>query len=108
MVMLALKEQGFDVFLPFGENTRCDLIADNGCKLSRVQCKTGRLRSGAVVFRTCSTYGHHPNPKIVRRSYIGEIDEFGIYCPETGAVYLIPIDDIVATTVARFRVEPAR
>jgi hypothetical protein len=53
--MLALQEAGLDIYLPFGENTRADLIIDDGGRLSRVQCKSGRLRDGAVRFSTCST-----------------------------------------------------
>jgi hypothetical protein len=62
-VMLALREVGFAIYVPFGENTRCDLIIDDGIRLARVQCKTGRLRQGAVRFKTCSSYAHHPNPR---------------------------------------------
>ena len=61
-----------------------DLILEQGAVLRRVQCKTGRLRRGAVHFATCSTYAHHPNPKIRRRTYAGEIDDFAIFCPELG------------------------
>ena len=108
MVMLALVEQGLDIYLPFGENTRCDLITDNGRRLSRVQCKTGRLINGCVIFRPCSTYAHHPNPKISRRAYAGEIDEFAVFCPETRAVYLVPIDDVATEASAALRIEPVR
>jgi hypothetical protein len=108
MVMLALMEDGFEVYLPFGENTRCDLISYDGHRLSRVQCKTGRLRNGGVLFAPCSTYGHHPNPKIRTRTYLGEIDEFGVFCPETRAVYMIPIADVAAATRATLRVSPCR
>ena len=108
MVIAALREQGIDVYLPFGENTRCDLISYDGNRLSRIQCKTGRLRGGVVVFRPCSTYLHHPNPKIRTRSYVGEIDEFGVFCPENGAVYLVPIDDISGATCAYLRIAAVR
>jgi PD-(D/E)XK endonuclease len=85
-VMAAFQLVGYDVYIPFGENTRCDLIVDRGGSLARVQCKTGRLRSGAVVFALCSNYGHHRNPDTYHRSYAGEIDSFGVYCPETEKV----------------------
>lgn len=107
-IMYALRLMGYAILLPFGENTRHDLVIDNGARLSRVQCKTGRLRNGSVTFRTCSTYGHHPNPKRLRRDYAGEIDEFAVYCPELGAVYLIPIEDVPTKTVAQLRVDPPR
>ena len=102
-VMVALQELGYEIYVPWGENTRTDLIVARNGKISRLQCKTGRLRQGAVVFRPCSTYGHHPNPKITRRSYQGEIDEFAVYCPELGRVYLIPIEDVDATAQASLR-----
>jgi hypothetical protein len=107
-VMAALQRLGYGIYIPFGENTRCDLILEREGELSRVQCKTGRLRKGAVVFALCSNYGHHRNPKTVRRSYHGEIDFFAVYCPETNGVYLLPIEDVPGKRQALLRVDPAR
>jgi hypothetical protein len=106
--MAALVEAGLHVFLPFGENTRYDLVVDDGVSLARVQCKTGRLRQGAVRFRTSSTYAHHPNPGYVTRDYLGQIDYFAVFCPETAGVYLIPIGDIPLRHQGALRIEPAR
>jgi PD-(D/E)XK endonuclease len=36
-IMLALQEVGYEVLLPFGENTRYDLVIDDGMTLKRVQ-----------------------------------------------------------------------
>jgi hypothetical protein len=107
-VMLVLRELGLGVLVPYGENVRYDLVIDDGTKLQKVQCKTGRLRAGAVVWRVCSTYGHHPNPREVRRTYVGQVDYFGVYCPETGGVYLIPIGDLGVKNSGRLRVDPPR
>jgi hypothetical protein len=107
-LMLALSDAGYSVLVPFGENTRYDLVIDNGRRLARVQCKTGRLRDGAVYFRTCSSYAHHPHPGAPSRHYLGEIDYFGVHCPETGGVYLIPIDDVPTVREAALRVAPSR
>jgi hypothetical protein len=107
-IMLGLREAAYEVYLPFGENTRCDLILDDGARLARVQCKTGRLRQGAVKFKVCSVYAHHPNPKAVFRDYRGEVDYFAIYCPETTGVYLVPIEHLPTRSSANLRVEPAR
>ena len=106
-IIFAFKIQGWDVLVPFGENTRYDLVVDRGNQLLRVQCKTGRLRNGAVVFRTCSSYAHHPNPKVARRDYAGQIDEFAVFCPETQGVYAIPIQDVLTKQEARLRVAAA-
>jgi len=35
-VMLALRNGGFTVSVPFGENTRYDLVVDDGLRLGRV------------------------------------------------------------------------
>jgi PD-(D/E)XK nuclease superfamily protein len=107
-IVLALNSRGFATYMPFGQNTRCDLILDDGAQLSRVQCKTGRLRNGSVLFKTCSTYAHHRHPKIASRTYEGEIDKFAVFCPELGSVYLIPIADVPATSKAALRVDAAR
>ena len=107
-VMLVLRSQGLAIYVPFGENTRTDLVIDNGHKLERVQCKTGRLRQGAVRWNVCSHYGHHANPKVVRRDYQGDVDYFGIYCPETAAVYLVPITDLPIRRQAALRVDPPK
>jgi PD-(D/E)XK endonuclease len=107
-VMLALRDAGYAVLVPFGENTRYDLVIDNDEELARVQCKTGRLRQGAIRFATCSCYGHHANPKTARRPYGDEIDYFAVYCPETEGVYLVPIADVPVKVLAALRVTPAR
>jgi hypothetical protein len=107
-VMLALCAHGFEVLVPFGENTRYDLVIDDGTRLARVQCKTGRLRAGAVRFSACSAYGHHRNPAASRRSYAGQIDYFAVYCPETGGAYLIPIADMAVKVQGALRVDPTR
>ena len=106
--MVALREIGYAVSVPFGENTRYDLVIDNGVQLARVQCKTGRLRAGSVLFSTASTYLHHTSAAVSRRAYHGEIDYFGVYCVATGGVYLVPIEDVPTRTAAMLRVEPAR
>jgi hypothetical protein len=107
-IMLALSEAGYDLLVPFGENTRYDLVIDDGDRLARVQCKTGRLRSGAVIFNACSSYAHHPNPRVIKRDYQGQIDYFAVFCPETQTSYLIPIADVTPRYRAMLRVDPPR
>lgn len=107
-VMLALRDFGYAISVPFGENTRYDLVIDDGVMLQRVQCKTGRLREGAILFNTASSYAHHSSARDSRRPYDGQIDHFGVYCPSTSGVYLIPIGEVTCRTAARLRVAPSR
>ena len=107
-IMYALRLQGASIFVPFGENTRCDLIVEEHGRLSRLQCKTGRLRNGVVLFSTCSSYAHHPNPKTLQRDYAGEIDEFAVFCPDLGSVYRVPIEDVTTARRGTLRVDRTR
>ena len=107
-IMLALSEAGYAVLVPFGENTRYDLVIDDGVSLKRVQCKTGRLRDGGIRFAARSSYAHHPNPRMVVRDYLGQIDFFGVYCPETGGAYLVPVEDAQVRAAGTLRVTPPR
>ena len=61
-----------------------------------------------MEFATCSWYGHHPNPKVLSRTYAGVIDFFAVYCRETQGVYLVPIGDVPTRSYAKLRVEPPR
>lgn len=109
-VLAALLEMYEIVLLPFGENQRYDLLVDTGADFLRVQCKTGRLRNGAVKFPSCSVSYHHPNQDRVvhtQRNYRGEADFFGVYCPETARVYLVPVD-IVGTRSGCLRVDETK
>jgi hypothetical protein len=107
-IMVALQMRGYTVLIPLGENTRYDLVIDDGQALARVQCKTGRLRQGAVVFATTSSYNHHKNARTARRGYAGEADFFGVFCPETNGVYLVPVGEVPTRSSASLRVQPTR
>src|SRR6266852_1918418 len=106
--MLALHDAGYSVSVPFGESTRYVLVVDDGRQLTRVQCNTGRLRNRAVRFNACSFYGHHPNPRVMQRPYLGEVDYFCVYCPETTGVYLVPIAEMPLRRQGALRIDPPR
>lgn len=100
-----LVQLGHAVFLPVGHNHRCDLLVDaGGARFLRVQCKTGRLRDGMIVFNTVSVRSNRRDVR--RKAYTGEVDAFAVWCPQNGRAYLIPVEE-VAAGIARLRVEPA-
>jgi hypothetical protein len=110
MVLARLVQAGHQVLMPFGENVRYDLVIDEGDTFLRVQCKTGRLRNGVINFNTCSFTYHHPNnrgTRPYRHHYRGQADVFGIYCPETNGVYLVPVDS-VGMNGGSLRVQPTK
>lgn len=90
-VMTALVRVGRRVLRPVSTGLRYDLAIDNGDgTVVRVQCKTGVLARGRIVFRVCSTDArrHQGVP------YHGEVDAFGVFCPQTRATYLIPMSAV--------------
>ena len=101
-VLRALVERDFAVLVPFGEGHPYDLVIHlAGASFARVQCKTGRLKKGCLVFNSRSTdHGRGPG------SYFGLADLFGVYCPPTDCVYLVPVGD-VPIGVPYLRIEPA-
>jgi hypothetical protein len=104
-ILAQLVSRGYRVLLPFGVNQRYDLVLESNGRFLRVQCKTGRLRDGAIRFRSVSVQS---NTKGTRsRGYGGEIDLFAVYCPENTRVYLVPVDD-AAANINYLRVDPAR
>lgn len=95
-VLTDLAASGHFVLLPFGDGCRYDLAVDLGGRILRIQCKTGVLRGGAVVFRT---YGVGRNGE--KSHYVeGEIDFFAVFCPETEQVYYIPAEEAGDTSVS--------
>lgn len=104
-VLAALVSRYEDVLIPFGENHRYDFVVlDDGAPI-RIQCKTGRLRNGTVLFKACSSTLHHKNGNT--RGYEGEADVFAVHCAELGQTDLVPVGD-VPSTEGSLRVKPTK
>jgi hypothetical protein len=87
MVTGALLRAGKNVLKPLSDGLRYDLAIEEAGALSRIQCKTGRLRRGAIIFNTASVTANGKRS----RGYDGDAEFFGVFCPETDEVYLVPI-----------------
>lgn len=105
-VATALVRSGKKLLRPLSAAARYDLVIDNeDGTFIRVQCKTGRLREGRVEFRLYSVSGHRTQGV----GYRGQVDAYGVYCPQIDAIYLVPVTAISACgAIATLRVEPAR
>ena len=103
MIMAALMRRGETVLKPIGDNRRYDLVIERAGVFQRVQCKTGRLKNGAILFNTASTYFHSGGG---RRGYAGEVEYFGVYCHALDRCYLVPF--LSAKTTAALRVDPTK
>jgi hypothetical protein len=109
-VIAALVAAGKLVLLPHLSAPPYDLALDEDGRLRRIQCKTGRLTDGVVVFRPHRLRAAHRESGWQRRvtAYTGLIDYFGVYCPENDRVYLVPIEDVTTTRAFSMRVSPPR
>ena len=99
-VLASLTAGGYTVSIPFGV-AKYDLVVDMDGQLKKVQCKTGRLRKSGVQFNAYSVGrdgASVPYP---------DCDFFGVYCPDTDEVYIVPVD-IVGHTKVTLRVDPIR
>jgi hypothetical protein len=104
IILAALIRRGDTVLVPFGDNRRYDIATESAGKLCRIQCKTGRVENGTIRFKTCSTYAHRGRPD---KHYRGEIELFGVYCPQTDKVYLVSVDE-AGRAEGVLRIEPPR
>jgi hypothetical protein len=97
MVLARLTQLGYKCLIPWGHDHRYDLAIDDDGKFVRIQCKTAHYRKGqeclCLEFSTMTTYARVGGKPHLRKGYRGEADYFGVYSPDTGKIYLIPVDD---------------
>ncbi|MCK9482348.1 MAG: group I intron-associated PD-(D/E)XK endonuclease [Bacteroidia bacterium] len=95
------------IYLPFGDNERCDLIAEFNGKLNKIQIKTSEKTSnGTITFELSSRRNNLTSSKKVRYSE-EEIDYFALYNLERDSIYLIKIQDAPKETIT-FRFEETK
>jgi hypothetical protein len=106
IILAHLIRKGYAVSLPFGNNQRYDLIYEDGARLVRAQCKTGRLVNGRILFAPFSINGFTGK----KSNYHGSVDVFLVYCPHTETVYQVPIDETGSerNSYIALRVAPSR
>ena len=105
-VLAALLQVYPTVLVPFGENQRYDFVfEDLKGEFQRVQCKTGKITNGAIVFWLNSVITI--KGQNIHRPYQGEIDFFGVSCSGLPDVYLVPID-LVGVGSCSLRIDPPK
>jgi hypothetical protein len=94
-ILAALVDAGYMVSVPFGAGHKYDFIIDDSVNLRRVQCKTGRVKKGALLFNSYSQSGNGAT----KQGYHGLADLFAVLNPESGEVYLVPVASFGTTGV---------
>ena len=95
-ILAAFVSAGYHVSVPFGSGHRYDFVVDDTTRLFRVQCKTGRIKNGVLLFNAYSK----PGNGTAKLSYRGMADLFAVLNPEDGKVYLVPVNEVGETDVS--------
>lgn len=92
----ACYELGYNVSIPYGENSRYDFILDVGSKLLKIQVKTSRNKKtiknpdDAIVF-SCRSLNSKASGNTYHRYDKTQIDYFATYWK--GCCYLVPVEE---------------
>jgi hypothetical protein len=104
-ILHKLVSMGFEVLRPLSHDLRYDLayyVAETA-ELVRIQCKAGRYmpKMGFIIFKNFNRTGGHTE----MRGYVGDVEYFGVYSPDTKKVYLVPVNESSAQTTS-LRLKP--
>ncbi len=88
-VATALVKEGWHVLIPYGENTRYDLVAERGGVFKRIQVKYVTPRRGVLRVNCQSS-----NNWSVRQYTAEEIDTLAVYNPDGDTIYFVPVNEI--------------
>jgi len=94
---------GWQIFLPYGEDSPIDLLIEKEGNFKRVQVKSTSPIKGAIHCRIKSS-----NNWQVKRYTKKEIDYFAIYDYLNKKGYFIPIEDMEGMTEAILRLEKTK
>lgn len=100
-ILAAFVAAGYFVSIPFGSGHKYDFVVDDSKRLFRVQCKTGRVKNGVLLFNAYSQSGNGS----VKMGYRGLADWFAVLNPDDEKVYLVPVNAVGVTDVS-LRLEP--
>lgn len=96
-VITALKEQGYPVLIPYGDNQRYDLAYEEDDGFVRVQVKTAREDDGRLLFNAYNT-GHNNNGNYSKEYTKEDIDVFMVYSPDTEEIYEVSVEETGSST----------
>ncbi len=102
-VTYLLKEHGFNVLVPWGEDNRYDLVSEKNGVFKRIQVKYVTPKDGVVEvrLRSCNNYNIiHYSPK--------DIDIIAVYSSKQNKIYFVPLNGIKNRSTCKLRLQPTR
>lgn len=79
------------VYVPFGDNSQSDLIADFGGKLQKIQIKTTEFIKDCVMSFSISSRRYNVDYKYTP----DEVDFYALYCVANRSCYLVPYNESI-------------
>ena len=103
-VLSEFVKLGIQCYLPYGDGSGVDLIAEFGGKLNRIQVKTTESlnKAGAMEWKVTRQEGYHGSRAMYDKN---DIDYFAFYCIETDIVCLVPFDDNFPASTLSIRLD---
>ncbi|MFA5930913.1 MAG: group I intron-associated PD-(D/E)XK endonuclease [archaeon] len=95
--------KGWNVFLPYGEDSPIDLLIQKNGEFKRIQIKSTKSKNGVLFGRLKSS-----NNWQVKKYSKNEIDYFGLYDAESKSGYLLPIEVVSGMTEITLRIEKSK
>ena len=101
-VATQLMKEGWHVLVPYGENTRYDLVAERDGRFLRIQVKYVTPNNGALYVNCQSSNNWSVLPYTAK-----EIDLIAVYDAVSGQVYYVPICSIRKSAML-LRLDPTK
>ncbi len=101
-VVLELTKLGYPIAMPMSEHLPYDLIVDVGGKLLKIQVKyrcTYRSE-GNIINVPCHTTHQRKRGNVVGKYTLSSFDIMAVFCPCTGKVYYIRVDELLSRGTA--------
>ena len=101
-------ELGIPIYTSFGDNERCDIIAEFNGKLNKIQCKTSLNLLDEGCFKVSVTSKNRENGKDIKHVYsLDEVDYFAIYNIESDSLLLFPNTGQIKDSLT-IRIKPSK
>jgi len=96
-VLAKLKSLGLTVLTPYAEESKYDLVIDDGDTFTKVQVKSSNHDDGKITFNCHST--PWVDASEARQYTADEIDGFAVFNSHTEECYWVPLEDANAYTM---------
>jgi PD-(D/E)XK endonuclease len=106
-ITAAVIQLGLTVLRPLCEGRRYDLVVDLEPRLLRVQCKLARLLDGVLSVHLY-TSRFTPSGYVTTTYSAEDVDAVGVFSPEIGRCFLIPIAQVAGKRAIHLRLERAK